>query len=77
MSERPDPTDPDRLFSYHKPTPEHLERIQDLRAEFRALGHSIKEAVPRGPEQTLAMRALHQAQNHAVFALVADDPVAP
>ena len=69
-------TDPDRLFSYHKPSAENLRRIQELRNLHKALGRTIREIVPECPEQTLALRALHECSKHANYALVQDDPIA-
>ena len=71
MKDHPDPTDPERLFSYHKPDEKTQQAIEYLRGYFRLVGNDIYQMVEPGPERTLAMRALHQAQHHAVFALVA------
>lgn len=70
-------TDPDRLFAYHRPSPENLAKIQTLRDEHRKLGHLIRELVPNCPELTLALRSLHECSKHANYALVQDDPVVP
>lgn len=72
-----DYTDPNRLFAYHRPSPENLEKIRRLREAHRELGLLIRELVPSCPEQTLALRSLHEASKHANYALVQDDPVAP
>lgn len=72
----PDYTNPDQLFAYHRPSPENVEKIAELREAHRQLGHLIRKLVPGGPEQTLALRALHQCSMHCNYALVKDDPVA-
>lgn len=72
-----DYTDPDRLFSYHRPSDENLEKIRALRKAHKDLGHLIRELVPGCPEQTLALRALHECSKHANYALVQEDPIAP
>ena len=72
-----DYTDPDRLFSYHRPSPDNLEKLRQIREAHRILGHMIREIVPKCPEQTLALRALHESSKHANYALVQDDPIAP
>lgn len=71
-----DPTDPDRLFAYHRPLPENVERIKTLRSAHRYLGRLIREHVPTGPSQTLALRALHQCMMHCSYGIVENDPVA-
>lgn len=70
----PDWTEPGRLFRHHQPTPGQVERIEALRGDFEELGRRIRALVHEGPERTLAMRALHDASKHAIFAVVAPHP---
>jgi hypothetical protein len=59
-------------FTYHAPTPEHIEAIQRVR---EALGHAfnvIRDVVPGCAEQTLAIRKLEEASMWANKAIVFD-----
>lgn len=66
-------THPDRLFRYHAPSPEAVEQIRETREAFYDLALKV-QALPSTPERTLALRALHEAQHHAIFTLVGDQP---
>ncbi len=71
-----DPTDPEKLFAYHRPTPENVERIRTIRKAHKELGALIYQTVDACPERTLALRALHQCAMHANYAIVRNDAVA-
>lgn len=56
------PIDIDNVFSYHAPTgPEQIATYQKIRDGGGALAHLIDQAVPDGPEKTLAIRNIQQA----------------
>lgn len=66
-------------FSYHKPSPEQIERISDLRAAFRHTAKLILRKTPPSADQTAALRLLHEAMMTAnkAIALEPGTPVAP
>jgi hypothetical protein len=52
----------DRLLTLHPPASDEVgDRMDMVRAEFIDLGHLIVDSVPSGPDQTLAVRKLHEA----------------
>ena len=51
----------DNWFSYHAPTPEQLEKYNDLRQGARAFAHLINSLVPESADKTAAMRLLRES----------------
>lgn len=52
--------DIDKLFTYRKWTDSEVARYAPLRGFAKDLAHAIISVVPSCPEQTLAIRALHE-----------------
>ena len=71
-----DPLDPERLFSYHRPSEANVDKIRELRQLHRELAADIIQLVPPSPERALALRALHLCSMHTNCALVQYDPIA-
>lgn len=67
MMARPDSFLPPRLqaildsFNYHRPSPEQVLRISSLRGAFKDAARAVIAATPEGPDQTAALRQLHEA----------------
>lgn len=57
---------------YHAPTPEQVEKINDVRAALSAAIYAIQQIVPGCAEQTLSIRAVEQASMWANKAIVFD-----
>lgn len=62
-----------RLFTYHSPNKDQVERINRLRASALAHALLIEELTPHSGEQMLALRALHLASMHANAAIVVNE----
>lgn len=72
-----DPCHPDRLFRYHRPTEAQVFAMRQVREGCYKLGVLVCAMAPATPERTLALRALHLAQQHTNFAIVANAPAEP
>ena len=48
-------------FKYHAPTPEQILKYNALREKFRELALLIVDLTPICPDQTVAIRKLHEA----------------
>lgn len=70
------PIDLDALFTYHRPTPEQAERYTRLRAAAREYAELVLELTPESPEQTLAVRSIHDASMRANAAIAVNEPSA-
>lgn len=64
----------DRLFTYHRPTPDQAERYTQLRAAAGDYARVVMELTPASAEQTLAVRAIHQASMLANAAIAVNEP---
>lgn len=62
----------DQLVGYHKPKDERVaDLLGEVRDEFKSLGHYLVNHTPDGPDQTLALRRLHEALMATTFNIVA------
>jgi hypothetical protein len=59
------------IFPLHRPKNEHVASALDmLRSEFEELGHLLVVQTSVTPEQTIAIRKLHEALQAAIAAVV-------
>lgn len=66
------------LFTYHPPFDEkQIERYRRIREAGRQFASVILKETPGSAEQTLAIRAAHQAVMHANTAIALSDPLTP
>jgi hypothetical protein len=57
----------DRIFPLHSPRSKAVgEQMDYIRGMFTHLAHDVAEYTPPGPDQTLAIRALHDAMQKAI-----------
>lgn len=64
-----------KLFAYHKPSPESLDRITKLRQAYTQLHDAIEENMPSNSrEKSLAITNLEVSAMWAVKAVVLNDP---
>jgi hypothetical protein len=63
----------DGLFVYHKPEGDQVLRYSELRAKARELVDLILKYTPESPEQTLAIRAIHQGSMQANAAIACNE----
>lgn len=61
-------------FAYHPATPETAPKHAAVRDLFRDLLPKLWDAVPDGPEKTLAIRALQESQMYANLAIALTAP---
>jgi len=62
----------DQLVAYHKPKNESIANLLgSVRKEFLMLGHFIASHTPPGPDQTIALRKLHEALMATTYSIVA------
>lgn len=60
----------DRLLTLHPPEGRDTADLMDAtRARFIDLGHTIVNTTPEGPDQTIAIRKLHEACMAAIAAI--------
>lgn len=64
----------DRLFKYHRPRGTQPSRYAELRKAARAHADAIVAHTPESAEQTLAIRAVHQASMLANSAISVNEP---
>lgn len=64
----------DRLFKYHRPRGTQPSRYAELRKAARAHADAIVAHTPESAEQTLAIRAVHQASMLANSAIAVNEP---
>jgi hypothetical protein len=64
----------DKPFAYHKPSPEGLARITDLRFGFSYMKIIIESMCPPSRERSVAMTELETAAMWAIKAVVFNDP---
>lgn len=61
-------------FAYHPATPESAERHAAVRDAFVLLAGQVWALVPSGPEKTIALRKLQEAQMYANLAVALTAP---
>lgn len=60
----------DHLIPYAPPGSERvIQDMETVRREFLALGHKIADICPEGPDLTIAIRKLHDANQAAIGCL--------
>lgn len=71
MPDYPDPHElVDRLLTLHPPQNDlYAQAMDDVRGRFVVLGHIVVDRTPRGPDQTIAIRKLHEACMAAIAAI--------
>ena len=62
-------TDIDNRFATHHVSSTTVEKMADLREEFKTLAHVIDESIPDGREKSLTMTKLEEAMFFANAAL--------
>lgn len=67
-------TDAQNQFAYHPATAETAPRHAAVRDLFRDTLDKLWDAVPDGPEKTLAIRALQESQMYANLAIALTAP---
>ena len=63
----------ENLFQHHNLTPQKMFTVEQIRAKGLEFALFIQENTPTSPEQTLAVRAAHQAAMMAVLALAVNE----
>jgi hypothetical protein len=63
-----------KTFAYHKPSPEGLGKISNLREAFSVLYQSIEQNCPNSRERSTAITRLEDAAMWAVKSVVLNDP---
>lgn len=63
-----------RSFDYHKPTESQVARIASVRRIMRMAAIVIIDLTPDGPDQTAALRQLHEAMMTANKSIVCETP---
>jgi hypothetical protein len=63
-------------FRYHAPTAEMLPKFRVLRDQLRSAAHTVRELVPYGREQQLAITKLEEAMMFANAGIARQGPVA-
>lgn len=69
--------DIDNLFDWHRPDPNQALRMDGLRRQFKALARQVEASTVPGPEQTLAIRKLVDAQQQAIAAIAREGDKRP
>lgn len=59
----------ENLFTYHSPEPHQIPLYTKVREEAKRFALVVSEITPVSPEQTLAIRAIHQASMMANAAI--------
>lgn len=59
-----------RLFTYHAPTPEQIQALQNVRIQAKDLARTIVANCPAGPDRSAAIRKLREAVMTANAAIV-------
>ena len=65
--------DLDALFTYHPPRGDQAERFERLRTAAREYARLIQSLTPSSPEQTLAIRKVHEASMQANSAIAVNE----
>jgi len=64
----------DKPYAYHKPSPEGLKKITELRELFSQVEQVIREYCPPSRHQSLAITKNEEAAMWAIKAVVFNDP---
>lgn len=68
----------DRLLTLHPPANSLVaQRMDDVRSRFIQLGHIVVDRTPPGPDQTIAIRKLHEACMAAIAAIACNQEEVP
>lgn len=60
----------ERLLTLHPPRDQATaQRMDEVRAAYKEAGHAMVDRLPDGPDQTLAIRELHNACMKAIAAI--------
>lgn len=59
-------------FDYHRPSPEQGDRIGRVRAAFKRCALTVLACTPAGPDQTAALRQLHESMMTANKAIACE-----
>lgn len=65
--------DINKMFAYHEPRGTQLRRYAEIREKAREFADLIQEYTPVSAEQTLAIRAVHQAMLQANAAIAINE----
>ncbi len=65
--------DLDNLFNYHAPKDDQIERYAVVREAAQAFAEVIQMTTPESPEQTLAIRKVHDAMMQANAAIACNE----
>ncbi len=65
--------DIDRLFTYHAPKGDQVERYAKIRDAFRQVAHLVLHSTPTSPEQTIAIRKLMDANMAANLSIAVNE----
>lgn len=63
-----------KTFAYHKPGPEGLAKINELRELFSTVSEKINELCPNSRERSVALTELETTAMWAIKAVVCNDP---
>lgn len=64
----------EKTFAYHKPSPEGLEKIRELRELFSKVHNEINRLAPHSRERSVALTELETTAMWAIKAVVCNDP---
>ena len=65
--------DLDNLFKYHPPKGDQVQRYAEIREAAQAFSQVIVDLTPASPEQTLAVRKVHDAMMQANSAIACNE----
>ncbi len=65
--------DLDNLFKYHAPKPDQVKRYAEIRDAALVFAEAIVALTPESPEQTLAIRKVHDAMMQANSAIACNE----
>lgn len=63
-----------KAFCYHKPSPDGLDKITQLREAFSALHDLVEEVAPHSRERSIALTELETSAMWAIKSVVCNDP---
>lgn len=63
-----------KTYSYHKPSPDGLERIIRLRQAFILLDMRVRDLAPESRERAIAITNIEQAAMWAIKSVLYNDP---
>lgn len=68
-----DPKDLETRFKYHSADPKQVQKMENIRKNFRALADLLNEMCPESREKSLAITNLEQAQFWANASIVRNE----